>query len=270
MKIFTNTSTLVGYDEGLYFTKDKALADIVLMGSKPIRIEEYPKLKGIFRAGIGRDNVPEVVASEKGILVRFPSPETIDIIFSETAAFTCSLIFKMMYEEAGTVHPWVKHDRPQLAQRKLLVIGTGNIGRRVVDYMKPFMKIDTFDVIENDLSELSEKLCHADCVTLHIPKNDENTAFMDAEKIGMMKDKSILVNTARGAIVDEAALYQEIQSGRIKAAFDVYWQEPYEGILKEFHPHSFYMTPHIASTCSGFLHGCRVGLDDLISEVNHA
>lgn len=270
MKIYANTSTLVGYDEGLHFTEDKALAEIVLMGSKPISVDEYPKLEGIFRAGIGRDNVPEEAAAKRGILVRYPSQETIDIIFSETAAFTCSLIFRMIYEQTGTVDPWVKHDRLQLAQKTLLVIGTGNIGRRVLDYMNPFMKTDTFDIMQNDLSELPLKLAQADCVTLHIPKNDENAAFMDAEKLGMMKDDAILVNTARGPIVDENALYNELKSGRIRAAFDVFWQEPYSGILKEFFPHPFFMTPHIASTCSSFLTGCRDGLDNLIEECNHA
>jgi phosphoglycerate dehydrogenase-like enzyme len=270
MKIYTNTSTLAGYDEGLQFTKEKALADIVLMGSKPISVDEFPNLKGIFRAGIGRDNVPEEEASKLGILVRFPSPETIDIIFSETAAFTCSLIFRMIYEQAGTVDPWVKHDRTQLAQKNLLVIGTGNIGRRVLDYMEPFMNTDTFDILINDISELSAKLSQADCVTLHIPKNEQNAAFMDAEKLGLMKNNSILINTARGPIVDENALYNELNSGRIRAAFDVFWQEPYVGILKEFFPQSFYMTPHIASTCSSFLTGCRNELDKLIGEFNHA
>ena len=79
-----------------------------------------------------------------------------------------------------------------------------------------------------------------------------------------MKTGAVLINTARGAIVDEEALYDEIKSGRLRAAFDVYWQEPYRGKLKEFYPDRFYMTPHVASTCSSFLKGCRDGLDQLI------
>ena len=66
MKIWKNTSTLNGYDNGLIFTEDKNQADIALLGSKPINLFEFPILKGIFRAGIGKDNVPEKDALEKG------------------------------------------------------------------------------------------------------------------------------------------------------------------------------------------------------------
>ena len=71
MKIWKNTSTLDGFDDGLIFTNSKDKARIIIMGSKPININEFPKLKGIFRAGIGRDNVPEVEAIKRGIIVRF-------------------------------------------------------------------------------------------------------------------------------------------------------------------------------------------------------
>ena len=87
MNIWKNTATLDGYDEGLSFTEDKEQAEIALLGSKPIDFLQFPNLKGIFRAGIGKDNVPEKLAAEKGILVRYPSRETINMIFDETAVF---------------------------------------------------------------------------------------------------------------------------------------------------------------------------------------
>ncbi len=225
-------------------------------------------MKGIFRAGIGKDNVPEEEASEKGILVRYPSEETIKIIFDETATYTCSLILKMVYEGVGTLDPWIKEDRTQCRSKILLVIGTGNIGKRVAKYMKTFMRVRTYDILENDEVELIELIKSADCITLHIPKTEDNEAFFNEKKLKLMKNNSILINTARGHIVDEDALHNEVQDNRIKAAFDVFWQEPYNGKLKEYHPNKFYMSPHIASTCSGFLEGCREGLDKLIEDLN--
>ena len=130
--------------------------------------------------------------------------------------------------------------------------------------MKLLLKVTTFDIMQNEISELKPMIQQADCVTIHIPKSDENISFIDAEKLSWMKNNSVLVNTARGAIVDEEALYNENKSGRLRAAFDVYWQEPYRGKLKEFYPDRFYMTPHVASTCSSFLKGCRDDLDQLI------
>ena len=70
-----------------------------------------------------------------------------------------------------------------------------------------------------------------------------------------MKDGSTLINTARGPLVNEEHLYQEIKNERIFAAFDVFWQEPYIGILKQYHPEHFFMTPHVASNCRNFLEG---------------
>ena len=65
MLIWKNTATLDGFDDGLNFTQSKIEAEIALMGSKPIDIVEFPNLKGIFRAGIGKDNVPEKAAEKK-------------------------------------------------------------------------------------------------------------------------------------------------------------------------------------------------------------
>jgi phosphoglycerate dehydrogenase-like enzyme len=270
MKIWKNTSTLDGYDEGLPFTSIKEEADIVLLGSKPIGLEGFSNLKGIFRVGISRDNVPIEEAETMGIIVRFPSQETIDIVYEETACFTCSLIFRMLYSEIGTLDPWWKGIRVQLNDKVLLVIGMGNIGGRVAKKMKGFLKVDTFDVLQNTTAELKALIESADCITLHIPKNEENNNFIDGEKLSWMKDGSVLINTARGAAVNEDALFKEIESFRLLAAFDVYWQEPYQGKLKKYHPDHFYMTPHVASTCNGFLEGCRKDLDILIEDLFRA
>ena len=267
MKIWKNTSTLDGYDKGLLFTEDKESADIALLGSKPIVLQDFPSLKGIFRAGIGRDNVPEKDAVKRNILVRFPDQKTIDIIFDETATFTCNLIFRMLYNYVGTVEPWFKYSRPGLSTKMLLVIGTGNIGRRVAKYMHPFIQVSTFDILDNNISDLEILIKKADCITLHIPKSNENNAFMNKDKLAMMKDDAVLINTARGTIVDEDALYSEISLGRLRAAFDVFWHEPYVGKLKEFHPDRFYMSPHVASTCRDFIEGCRKGLDNLMIDL---
>jgi phosphoglycerate dehydrogenase-like enzyme len=268
MKIWKNTSTLNGFDTGLNFIDSKSGADIVLMGSKPIEIDQFLNLKGIFRAGIGRDNVPEKEAYDKGILVRYPSDKTASIIFDETASFTCSLIFRMLFSNIGTIAPWMKTPREQMATKSLLVIGAGKIGSRVAELMRPFMQVSTFDILQNEYFELKIMIQNVDCVTIHIPKSDNNISFFDKEKLSWMKDNSILINAARGVIVDEDALYNEISSGRLRAAFDVYWKEPYEGKLNEFYPERFFMTPHVASTCDGFIQGCRNDLDQFIDDIN--
>jgi len=266
--IWKNTSTLDDFDDGLNFTESKSKADIALIGSKPIEIKDFPNIKGIFRAGIGRDNVPEKEAKDKGIIVRYPSDETINIIFEETASFTCGLIFRMLYENVGTVDPWFKKSRHQLSKQTLLVIGGGRIGSRVSELMKHFMRVMTFDILNNKLSELKLFMQRADCVSIHIPKTNDNISFINAEKLSWMKNGSVLINTARGPIINEDALYAELYNERLKAAFDVYWHEPYYGKLLEFFPDPFFMTPHVASTSIGFLEGCKKDLNSLINDIS--
>ena len=93
------------------------------------------------------------------------------------------------------------------------------------------------------MDELPGLMKQADVISLHIPLIDSTKAFIDAEKLGWVKDGAALVNTARGPVVEEDALFKEIQAGRLRAAFDVFWEEPYERKLKQFHPNDFLMSP---------------------------
>ena len=98
MLIWKNTTTLDGFDVGLKFTDSKLDAEIALLGSKVIELNDFQNLKGIFRAGIGQDNVPEKEAYRRGIEICYPSDQTSKIIFEETAHFTCAQILKMLYK----------------------------------------------------------------------------------------------------------------------------------------------------------------------------
>ena len=253
MKIWSNTRTLDGYIDDLQITTNPVESEVALLGSKKIDLEKFPNLKGIFRAGVGKDNVPVREAEERRISVGFPSQSTVEIIYDETASFTCGTIFRMVYRNTGALSPWVKTARRALKDFNLLVIGRGNIGQRVIDLMKPFLNVTFYDKSHNSEDALHELIHQADVITLHIPYTPENNGFIDEEKLSWMKDNAVLINTSRGAIVSEDALYKEIKEGRLTAAFDVFWHEPYKGKLKEFHPERFYMTPHVASTCTAFL-----------------
>ena len=172
-----------------------------------------------------------------------------------------------MYSSIGDLNSWTKYNRNALSKKKLLVIGTGKIGGQVVKKMSGFMEVIEYDVLKNSSAELAFMITEADCITLHIPFTEENKGFFNKEKLTLMKQDAVLVNTARGSIVDEDDLYEFVKANKIKAAFDVYWQEPYRGKLTEFYPESFYMTPHIASTCSSFLMNCAEDLKKFASKL---
>ncbi len=131
MKIFKATSTLNSFLASVDLTKNPDEADIVLVGGQQIELSRFPKLIGIFKCGVGTDNLPFEEAKEKGVLIKLPSDKTNEIIFEETANFTCHLILKGLYSEIGTWNNWVKEKRNMLSEKKLLVIGTGRIGGRI-------------------------------------------------------------------------------------------------------------------------------------------
>lgn len=228
-------------------------AEILLVGGKPIALHNFPNLKGIFKCGVGRDNVPEYHAAQRGIICGFPSPASASIIFDETACFASHLVLQCIYAQTGSFENWEKISRDRLANRHVLVIGNGNIGSKVVKKLENFSQISTFDASSSHPDELEGMVRQADCITLHLPLNSTTENFFNAEKLSWMKDGASLVNTARAALVPEEDLHRELLAGRIRAAFDVFWQEPYRGKLLDLPKDRFLISPHVASNCQEFL-----------------
>lgn len=255
MRVWTNTKTLDGLVERVQFTSDPAEAEVALVGSKAFSLADFPKLQGIFKTGVGRDNVPEEAARLRGIRCEFPSKRTCEYIYDETASFACHLVLRCLYIDVGDFAAWKKHERRSLGSSRVLVVGTGQIGERVVSRLQNFAIVETYDAVTHAPSDLEPLVRRADCVTLHLPLTEETRGLFDTQKLGWMKDGAALVNTARAAIVDESALGEELRSGRLRAAFDVFWREPYSGELLSLPLDRFLVSPHVASNCREFREG---------------
>ena len=168
LRVYRATQTLDGYLPDLIYTESKEDAEIIIVGGKKFDLEEFPKLKGIFKTGVGTDNLPFEEAKNRKIRVQLPSENTKSIIYDETASFACYLIMFGLYHMAGDFASWRKEERNSLSNKRLLVMGTGNIGARVIDRMKQFMIVDTYDPLNNDESEVNALLQKADCVSIHL------------------------------------------------------------------------------------------------------
>jgi len=270
MLIYKATNTLAGYLPPLEYTEDKTRAEIMLVGGKKFELSDFPKLRGIFKTGVGTDNLPFAEASSRGVEIALPSEMTCSIIFEETAAFTCHLILKGLYAGAGEWESWKKADRKTLHQRRLLVVGTGRIGQRVADKMSAFMKVDTYDKLQDSPETFEPKVRVADCVSLHVPLDEKTRGFFNAERLAWMHEGALLVNTARGPVVNEEGLFAELSSGRLRAAMDVFWEEPYRGELAELPEERFIRTPHIASTCKEFIQGTATDFLQFLQKLSEA
>lgn len=267
MKIFKATSTLDNFLQDIDVTEIKSDADILLVGGKKFDLSEFRNLRAVFKTGVGTDNLPFDEAKKLGIKIVLPSADTCDYIVKETSDFACHLILKGMYNNVSRWESWGKFNRKALSSKKLLVLGTGKIGSIVVDKMTNFCEVNTFDILKNTYEELPSLIASADCISLHLPLNNDTNKFIDSEKISWMKKDCVLVNTARGQIICENSLFDALKNERIFAILDVFWQEPYKGKLLGVSPHRLMVTPHIASTCEQFLQGCANDLMALSNSI---
>jgi phosphoglycerate dehydrogenase-like enzyme len=161
-------------------------------------------------------------------------------------------------------------ERPYIRNRKVLVLGTGNIGSRVAASLRGVVDVLTYDERTNQPGDLVDLLRSCDGLTIHLPLTPQTLHLLNATTLSLLQDGAFIVNTARGPIVEESALLAEIRSGRLRAAFDVFWQEPYHGPLREYHPDRFFMTPHVASTNDAFLRSLAADFNLFLKDFYHA
>lgn len=264
MKAYFNTKTFEHHYNELDVTQNAAQAELLVMGAKTVVIEEFTNLQAIYRFGVGIENVPFDYAREKKIPIFFPSESTKDILYESTANFATYLILHMHYDPClGDTAKWEKRARDYIGHKKLLVVGVGNIGKKVSRKTSPFMHVMEFDVRTNPVSELRDLMGAADFISLHIPLTPENRDFIDDEKLSWMKDDVVLINTSRGPLVNESSLYDRLMNSGMRAAFDVFWIEPYQGKLAALPPKKFFMTPHSASQTKEFVENSFLEILDI-------
>ena len=214
----------------------------------------------IGRAGVGVDNVDVEAATRRGIVVA-NAPES-NIV--SAAEHTVGLLFAVA-RNIPQAHAALREGRwerskwggIELAEKTLGVLGFGRIGQRVarralglqmnVVAYDPFVSAERFREAGVEQDTLEGVLARADFVTIHLPLNDETRGVIDAGAIALMKEGARLINAARGELVDEQALLEALQSGRLGgAAIDVFSQEPYSGPLLE--APNIVVTPHLAAS----------------------
>lgn len=256
MEIFFNTRT---FDEfirksNLPITDNPEKAVFLVMGAKKVDFNKFNSIKAVYRFGVGTDNIDFKFLKQKAISVYFPTDKTKKILYDATANFTVYGILKILCKNIfGDVDRWEKKKRDYIGNKTALVIGCGNIGSRVAFKLKAFMKIFTHDICINKEEELEPLIKIADVITIHIPLDSNNLNYFNEEKLSWVKDNTLLVNTARGHLFDEEALYGKLKHTNCHAFFDVFWQEPYSGKLKSLGKDKFFMTPHSASNTIEFV-----------------
>ncbi|HSH45784.1 MAG TPA: phosphoglycerate dehydrogenase [Longimicrobiales bacterium] len=256
----------------------RALADadgVLLRSSTTITresLEGNTRLKAIGRAGVGVDNIDVDAATERGIAVfNAPSGNTIS-----AAELTMALLLAAVRKLPGADRSMRRGewDRKafkgvELYGKTLGLVGAGRIGGEVARRAKAFgMRLIAYDpFLQEDRAtrlgivtkELDDLLREADVISLHVPLTETTANLLNADRLALMKPGAVLVNAARGGVVDEDALAEAVREGRLGgAALDVFADEP----LPADHPlrslENVVLTPHLGAATREAQHNVAV------------
>ncbi|MBH11271.1 MAG: hypothetical protein CMG74_13145 [Candidatus Marinimicrobia bacterium] len=219
-------------------------------------INKLPELKVISRLGIGTDNIDIKAAKQNGIKI---------YTTSSPAPAVAELALGLMIDLARNIslsnnsiknQSWEKNIGSLLKNKTLGIIGMGSIGKELVKLVEGFnFRILAYDKVidENfkikyniEYSALNTLLRKSDIISIHLNSNEKTHNLINKKKLKLINSTSYLINTSRGEIIDEDALYESLKENRIAGAgIDVFNKEPYFGPLTKLN--NVVLTPHIGS-----------------------
>lgn len=250
------------HDSGKRITTPELLvagrdATVIVAGVEPYdaaTLAQLPALRCIARVGVGTDSIDLPEARKRGITVT----NTPDVPAQAVAELALSMFLGLarnLVRQTNSMRSreWVRLESHLLNGRQVGIIGLGRIGRRVAELAQAFgARVVAADPAARDVPDgvslipLEQLLETSDFVSLHAARNAARPMLIGDSEIRRMKRGAVLVNLARGGMVDEAALLQALQEGRLSGAgLDVFESEPYSGPLCALE--NVILTPHSAT-----------------------
>ena len=224
-------------------------------------IEKASKCKIIARVGVGLDNIDQNAAKEKGIRVINAVEGAMNAVAELVIGLMLSLAREIPRADREVRNGnWIKKELmgTELRGKYLGIVGLGNIGKRLGRLARALnMNIIGFDVVPIDdefskevglmKTDLDTLLASSDYVSLHVPLLDSTKHMIDSTKMASMKNTARIINTSRGGVIDEEALYQALKNGQLGgAALDVFEVEPATSNNLATLP-NFISTPHMGA-----------------------
>lgn len=216
-----------------------------------------PNLKLVVRFGVGTDNFDLEAMKRRGIAVGVISNN------NSVAEFAVALILGIMknlhlFDNAVRQGQWSRFTMRELKAKTVGILGFGRIGKRLAELLSGFdVELVAYDPYMNEEDAkrlnvkpvtLDELLSSSDVVSLHIPATPETYHLINRETIAKMKDGVYLINTSRGALIDEAALKEALEAGKVAgAALDVFEKEPVTKDLTLNSLDNILLAPHVAA-----------------------
>jgi D-3-phosphoglycerate dehydrogenase len=264
-------------EQGIAVVKD---TDVLVVGLQRITekvLAAGNRLKVIGRCGVGLDNIDLKAAGLRGIPVVYAPGANAQTVADFAMALMFSLARKINQAERMVRDGrWQRVMGSDVWGKTLGIFGLGQIGFNVAKRARGFdMRVLAYDVVQNvplsreigiEYKRKAEILAEADFITLHLPLTEDTRRYIGAGEFKCMKKNAILINTSRGGIVDEEALYHALKEGAIAgAALDVFEKEP-PGKSPLTGLDNFMGTPHIGGVTYEAI--ARIGLtvaEDILS-----
>lgn len=219
------------------------IADVdgIIVGVDPLNanvLRHAKQLKAIAKYGVGTDNIDLPYAKEHGIDVSITKNANSDAVADYAFALMMAVARKILpIDKQCRQNDWKKITSIDIFKKKIGILGFGNIGKGVALRAKGFqMDVLAYDVYQDEafaqehgvrFTSVEEILRTCDFISVHLPLTSETRNLIGKDAFEMMKETAVLVNTARGGIINEDALYDALAANRIYGAgIDVFQQEP--------------------------------------------
>jgi D-3-phosphoglycerate dehydrogenase len=224
-------------------------------------ISRLPELRTISKYGVGLDCVDLAALRDHGVRLGWTAGVNRRSVSELTIAFAIALLRHVPAANREVVGgTWRQHIGGQLSGRTVGIIGCGSVGKDVVRLLQPFnCRVLVTDLRDYrafyeryrvELVDLDTLLGGADVVSVHVPLDGSTHGLLSDEKLELLKPTAVLINTARGNLVDEGSLKRRLMDGRLAAAaFDVFASEPPQDAELLSLP-NFLATPHIGGSAS--------------------
>ncbi|MDO4864925.1 MAG: phosphoglycerate dehydrogenase [Clostridia bacterium] len=255
----------VGEDNEEQFNACIGEVEAAIVASEPwddAKLARAKNLKIVSRFGTGYDAVDLEAARKRGIdVTNTRVKEIIDGVAELAMGFIICALRDIPRLCAEAKHRnWMASKGTILEGKTVGLLGFGGIARSLAKRLKGFdVNILAYDMYPNaeaaealgvTLTDMDTVLSQSDIVSLHVPSNAQTRHIMNRETFAKMKPTATFINTARGALVDEQALYEALRDGVIaRAAIDVFEEEPTSPYNPLFTLDNFICTPHVAGNC---------------------
>lgn len=242
-------------------------------------ISKAANLKIISRFGVGFDNIDVEACRERGITVATARGMNGDAVANMAVTMILALMKKLVFFDKTTREgKWARCMGRDITGKRIGLLGFGDIAQRVAKKLSGFdVELLAYDVFPNEerarelnvtFTDLDSLLSSCDAISCHLPNLKETYHMVNDDFFAKMKGSAMFVNTARGAIVDEDALYRALKNGTIEsAAIDVYEQEPIRTDSPLLTLDNIIVTPHTAA--ESFEAFARVGMNTAQDIVNY-